>query len=659
MEIRDYLNVARRHWLLILAAVLVAMGVSAVWTFHTTPLYSSSARVFISTTPDDSSQAYQGSLFSEQRVKSYADIVTGDDLAKRVVKVNHLDISPAALRSKIQATVIPDSVLIQITVTDPNPRTAQRLNQGVVEELSKAVVRLETPPGKKVPVLRATEIDSPNLPGAPISPKPSRNLLLALMLGLLLGFGLAALREVLDTSVKEVEDVPELANTPLLAQMPMDKRVADAPLIAGLGTHDPRTEAFRVLRTNLQFVDVDSTHKALVFTSSLPGEGKSTTSVNTAIALAMAGNKVLLVDADLRRPQVARLLGLENAVGLTTALIGTLSVADAIQRHGETGLDVLTSGVIPPNPAELLQSQAMADLLERVRSSYDFVIFDAPPLIPVTDAALIAAQTDGAVLVVRSNKTTKDQVATAVHRLESVSARALGVVVNMVPQRRGFGSGYGYGYGYGYAPDAAKDVAPIGTHASSAKTRAGRRAAARAGKRKAVEPMLPAEVDEPGVGAPVDVEELLVDSARPVQPDEAQSPELSSMTIPPPPAPVEDEAPEQEPEAPVETDEATSSEQPVVEDEATEEPASAEEPSAKAADVEAEEAEATASDGVPDESTRKPPIADSEDVEEPESVGTDGPAEPTDEKADSADEDSEPSEDESLLSWAFARRSSE
>ncbi len=281
------------------------------------------------------------------------------------------------------------------------------------------------------------------------------------MLGLLLGFGLAVLREILDTSVKRTADVPALGETPVLSALAFDPQVEERPLISDLPPHAPRAEAFRVLRTNLSFVDVDQSAKSFVVTSSVPGEGKSTTAVNAAIALATAGQRVLLIDGDLRRPQVASMLSLETSVGLTTALVGSSTLEEIIQKHAPSGLDVVTAGRLPPNPAELLQSNAMQELLAEVRQRYDVTIIDAPPLLPVTDAAVMASQTDGAVLVIHHGRTTKDQVTGAVERLVAVGSAPLGVIFNMIPGGRAGRYGYGYGYGYGYAPDASPDeVAP-------------------------------------------------------------------------------------------------------------------------------------------------------------------------------------------------------
>jgi capsular exopolysaccharide synthesis family protein len=455
LELREYFRIARRRWLLILGTTLVGIGVAALLTTQMSKQYASTARVFVSTTPSSSSDAYTGSLFSQQRVASYADVISGLELSQRVIDALGLKMSAPELSSKIDASVVPNTVVLKINVTDPSPAQAQRINTEVVKQLQKFVDELETPPGQHVPLLKASVVDAPRLPTSPVSPKPVLNLALGAFVGLLLGVGLAILREILDTTVKEVSAVPSLADTPVLSALAYDGDVQSHPLISELPTHSPRSEAFRVLRTNLSFIDVDQTSKAFVITSSVPGEGKSTTAVNVAIALASAGQHVLLVDGDLRRSQVASMLGLEASVGLTTALVGSVDLAEAIQVHSPSGLHVLTAGRTPPNPAELLQSKAMTEVMTQLREMFDVLIIDAPPLLPVTDAALMAAQADGAVLVVRFGKTTKDQLSNAVDRLKAVESAPLGVVLNMVPMGQGAKDAYGYGYGYG--PAAGKN----------------------------------------------------------------------------------------------------------------------------------------------------------------------------------------------------------
>lgn len=460
MDLRDYLRIARQRWLLIGVVTLVSLGIASLLTLRATPQYQSSARLFISTSQSDDADAYQGGLFSQQRVKSYANLLTGEEISRRVVEALDLDETPRALASRIKAVVQPDTVVLTISVTDPSPGESQRLAQATAEVFVTYVAELETAPGQTAAPVKASIVDRATLPSAPVSPQPTRNLALALLLGLLAGGGLAVLRDTLDTRVRTSDDLTAITKgAPVLGNIHFDKTAGKAPMITQLDSHAPRVEAFRVLRSNLQFVNVDATNRVIVLTSALPGEGKSSTSCNLALTLADAGQRVLLLEGDLRRPRAAAYLGLENAVGVTTVLLGRATIDEAVQPVVEN-CDLLASGVIPPNPAELLQSDAMKRLLDQVRSAYDFVLIDAPPLLPVTDAALLAAESDGAVLVVHHGSTRRDEVAGSVARLDAVGARLLGAVVNMSPTPKRGSSRYGYGYGYGYAPESVDAPAP-------------------------------------------------------------------------------------------------------------------------------------------------------------------------------------------------------
>lgn len=437
---------------------LVAI-LASLYVLATPKKYASTSTLFVSTPSSDpaSSNVYQGAQYSQLRVQSYVNMVSGPELAQQVINQLHLKMSAGALSSEISATNQANTVLLNVTVTDHDPDLALRINQAVVAQLIQTITQIETPPGAKVPLIKVTVVDPARFSATPVSPKKTTDITLGIIVGLLLGLGIAVAREVLDNSVKDLRDVHGLADVPVVAALPLDPGVSAQPLISALDKQSPRAEAFRVLRTNLQFLSVDSTSKIYVVSSAVPGEGKSTTVTNLAISLAQAGKSVLLLDGDLRRPRVASLLGLVPSVGLTTALVGELPVAECIQEHVESGLKVLTAGAVPPNPAELLQTKAMLDVLAELRQQFDIVLIDAPPLLPVTDAALLGSEADGVLLVVRHSRTSKDELQGAVHRLEAVDAHLSGVIFNMVPRRgAGGGAGYSYSYAYGYGYAAAK-----------------------------------------------------------------------------------------------------------------------------------------------------------------------------------------------------------
>ena len=448
MEVRDYLRAIRRRWRVVALFGLLFGALAAAYTFTVTPQYASSAQLFVTTPSSGSSSdaSYQGALFSQQRVQSYAIQVGTRDMASKVLDDLDLDLTPAELADKVSASVVTQTVILTITATDPDAATAQQIAQAYAAELGDWVEVTETPPGQAASPVKATISEAADLPDSPTSPDVVRNLVLGALAGILLGLGAAVLREHLDNSIRGAEDVAKVTTVSTLGTIPFDTDTRSKPLITSLDTHAPRAETFRVLRTNLQFVDVDRQNKVFVLSSAVPEEGKTTTSVNLALALAQAGQRTLLIEGDLRRPRAAALLDVDQTIGVTTVLVGRVSIDDAIQKVGD--LHLLGSGAIPPNPAELLQSQAMSDLLEQARQRYDIVLIDAPPLLPVTDAALLAAQADGALMVVRHGRTTRDQLAQAIKRLEQVEAVPVGVVLNMVPTR-GLDTSYSY---YGYAP---------------------------------------------------------------------------------------------------------------------------------------------------------------------------------------------------------------
>ena len=473
MELKDYTRILKQRWLLIGLTTAVAVALALIFTLASTPQYQSKARLFVSTSQTDDSSVFQGGAFSQQRVKSYADLLTGEEISRRVVEETGLDVPPRQLASRITATVQPDTVVLSISVTDPSAKMARTLTQATAEVFVAYVAELETAPGKSTAPVKATIVDRATMPIRPISPQPLRNLGLSLILGLLVGGGLAVLRDTTDNRIKTDADLAATTgNAAMLGTIHFDKSAAKTPLISGLSSHAPRVEAFRVVRTNLQFVNVDATSKVFVITSALPSEGKSSTACNLALSIADSGQSVLLIEGDLRRPKATMYFRLANTVGVTTVLIGRIGFEQAVQ-HAGSSCDVLASGSTPPNPAELLQSAAMKDLIAEARGKYDVVLIDAPPLLPVTDAAVLSAEADGAILVVRHGSTTRDQVTASVARLESVGARLIGVIVNMAPTPKRGGSSYGYGYGYGYAPTG--DGAASGSAEAPAASRGARR----------------------------------------------------------------------------------------------------------------------------------------------------------------------------------------
>ncbi|MBW3558053.1 MAG: polysaccharide biosynthesis tyrosine autokinase, partial [Actinobacteria bacterium] len=293
-------------------------------------------------------------------------------------------------------------------------------------------------------------------PTSPVRPTPRRNAVVALAVGLMLGVGVAFLREYLDDSIKGKEDVERAApGVPILGLIPELKTWKDPKdsfVVSLTDPHSHATEAYRSLRTSVQFLGLDRKIKIVQMTSPSQAEGKSTTIANLAVGLASAGQRVVLVDADLRRPRIHAFFGLPNDVGFSSILIGDTTLGQAMQQvRSVSRLYLLASGPIPPNPSEMLASRRSGELLRSLAEHVDVVLIDSPPVLPVTDATVLANTVDATLLVVNATRTKQAQLRRAVELLGNVQAPLAGVVVNGVGGNVFDGYAYGYGAGYRYA----------------------------------------------------------------------------------------------------------------------------------------------------------------------------------------------------------------
>lgn len=453
MELRDYIRILRKSWVLIVMFTLVAVGAASAYSLVKTPEYSATSKVFVSTQSSGStSDLAQGNNFSVARVKTYSALVTTPIVLLPVVAKLGLGVTADTLAQKVAASATLDTSIIAITVTDTDPVRAADTANAVSASLTLVVVDIETPDSAAAasPV-KLTLAQEAIVPTIPVSPNVPLNIALGALVGLALGVGLAVLRETLETRIRNTRDVEQLTELPILGGIVFDPKAKDRPLIVHVDPRSPRAESFRTLRTNLQYLDVGRIDRSFVITSSIESEGKSTTGANLAIALADAGSRVLLVDADLRRPKIADYMDLEGSAGLTDVLIGRADLADVIQPWGKGQLFVLPAGHVPPNPSELLGSTRMTQLIAEFNRAFDVVIFDSPPLLPVTDAAILAKNVGGALIVVAAGRTHKNQLTGAIAALDNVGAPVSGLVLTMLPTKGPDAYGYGhYGYGYGY-----------------------------------------------------------------------------------------------------------------------------------------------------------------------------------------------------------------
>lgn len=436
MDIRDYLRVLRRNWLLIVASTLLGLLVGGAVSILAKPAYISESQLFVAIQGSGSVQELQqGNTFSQARVQSYVRTVDSPLVLQPVIDSLGLTTTAESLAQKVTATTDLNTVLIKVTATDESPVQAAAIAQAVAESLIKTVDDLEKPKTGGSSPVSLSIIKPANPPLSPSSPNTRLNLVLGLLFGVVIGFGIAMIRTLLDTRIRGEADLRQITEAPILGGIAFDPDAKRRPLLTQSPHQSPRAESFRQLRTNMQFANVSGQASTVLVTSSLPGEGKSTTATNLAIALSQAGQTVCLIDADLRRPMVSEYLGLERNAGLTTALVGAADVNELLQPWGEDNLYVLTSGQVPPNPSELLGSEEMRLLLKGLEEVFDTIVIDAPPLLPVTDAAVLSQHVGGVVLVVGSQKLRTQELVKSLTALEMVDSRLLGLVLNQLPTK--------------------------------------------------------------------------------------------------------------------------------------------------------------------------------------------------------------------------------
>lgn len=472
MNIQDFVKLVRNRWVTIAVTALITILAAVAYTLTQTPLYQASTRLFVSTTSGSStSDLYNGNRLSQERVLSYSQLLMGETLAQRTIDRLQLDTDAKELKSKVAAKSKPNTVLIEVSVLDTSPVQARDIANALSDEFVVMAKELETPIQGARPEARVVVEQRASIPEYPVVPKKRRNIALSVILGGLLGIGLAVLRERLDNTVKSQEIVEEITGTGAVGYIPFDKDIVEHPAISFDNDNSSTAEAFRKLRTNLQFLTVDHPPRVIVVTSASPGEGKSTTAINIALALAEADNNVVLVDGDLRRPRLAKYLDVLGSVGVSTVLSGAAPLGEVLQQTKFPMLTVVAAGLTPPNPSELLGSLAAEKMLSELRAQFDYVIIDSAPVLAVTDGAILAAKSDGALVVVRAGKTRRDQLAHAIGMLNDVGATLLGAVLTMMPTR---GSGaysynyYYYGGSYGDGKPASSIPVPL-TEGESAK----------------------------------------------------------------------------------------------------------------------------------------------------------------------------------------------
>ncbi|WP_372468620.1 polysaccharide biosynthesis tyrosine autokinase [Microbacterium maritypicum] len=442
MDIHDYLRVFRRQIVVIVASVLIGLSTGALVAMLTPPRYQASTEVMVAVQVADTATPAERSLatgYAKQAVETYRSLITSSLVLDPVVE----DLGLSAAPTGISASAPLNSAIITITVDNRNPGQAARIANAVADSFATVVTdTLESREQAAAFSIRIVTLEPAQVPTNPVAPNLSLSLIIGSLLGLAVGVGVALLRATLDRRVRVAADVEAAVPVPVLGQIPLDPDTREHPLAMSTAPHGLRAEAYRSLRTNVRFF-FSGNQGVFVVTSSGPGEGKSTTAANLALAFADAGQRVALLDGDLRLPRVAEYFGIEGGIGLSDVLAGRVQLNDVIQRWGRSALFVLPAGTVPPNPAELLGSSAMESLIETLTEAFDVVIIDAPPLLLVTDAAVIARVTTGALLIAAAGSSQANRLTDAAKSIESVGARVLGTVLTKAPVSAAASTAYG------------------------------------------------------------------------------------------------------------------------------------------------------------------------------------------------------------------------
>ena len=511
MTLRDYAGVvARRKWVVI-AAVLVATTVAVGLTATQTPIYEASSEVLVQPRGQDGLFESQVLNLNERAIDTEIQLIEGEAVRSRVQQnLDLADRPPSANASAVGQTDV-----ISIAVRDPDASNAavvanayassyievrreQAVNellaasaevQRAIDDLQAQIDALEDDDPRRIGLITqlsnfqttldqlrvdaalrtggAAVVESAEAPTEPVEPTPLRTVSLAAMAGLIIGLAFAFLLHYLDDKVRTEVDVERLVQRPVLGVVPVDRPPDNRPIAISEPGHDA-VEQYRGLRTNLQFLSLDRPISVVQITSSLAGEGKTTTATNLAVVLAQGGHRVALIDADLRRPRVHEVFCLPQSPGFTDLLLGEAAkvVVNHIDIDGGNRLSVITSGTVPSTPSEMLSSQRAQQLLNEIGGHYDYVVVDSAPILPVSDSIALSRAVDGVVMVAQAGSITEGDLVEAIGRLDRVSAPILGLVLNQASRSSNGSYAYG-GYGAYAAPSRTQNASlpsPGATH---------------------------------------------------------------------------------------------------------------------------------------------------------------------------------------------------
>lgn len=430
MTAHEYFQLLRRRWIAIVVLVVIGLAGGAYHASTVPKAYIATSRALVSFPPGQTiSQSVQGQQLATTQMLTLSEVVTSANVAQKVITSLALPLTADALKAHVGAQSDKGTFVLDIQVTDGSPARAALIADNYVTALSDYENTVQADTANKITI---SSLDQAVVPTKQSEPKPITDALFGLFLGLLGGLIAAIVLEVLDRSIKTQQQGAVSFDAPLLGLVP--RRRNGFPLISKLDPKSVEAEFFRTIRTAVNFLDPDQPLRSILITSPLEGEGKTTVAANLALTMAAGGFRVAVLDADLRRARLSSYMLKRQENGLSSVLVRIAPLSEAMVNHS-VGLDILPAGSTPPNPAELLASHSMAQLLEHLADSYDLVIIDAPPVLSVTDAVALSAQVDGVIAVARFGKTRRSGAVETARRIDAVGGRLVGFVLNAVPAR--------------------------------------------------------------------------------------------------------------------------------------------------------------------------------------------------------------------------------
>ena len=462
MTILEFLRTTRANlWLLIIGIVVGAAAGFGYASFQP-KVYAASSSGYVTVGESGTVDVLSGSSAAKERARSYAAIVSSEAVAQKIKQNNpELSLTTGQIRGSLTAAAGENAALITVNAKASSPKNAQLLANGALQATADYIKEIEQNPGNAQALVngdstaaspaggntvRVIPLNNASVNPPLVAPNYQQNTLTGAGTGLVLVYAAIFLRRALDQRIRTRDDATKATGANILGVLPVSDDLNEDNIVKGDTDDHIAQESIRQLRTNLRFVNVDTPPRSFIVTSAVPGEGKSTVSLSLARAMADAGSPVILIDADLRRPTVAKKLKLDAKVGLTQVLAGQVEIANAVHQLGDSNLFVLPAGRIPPNPSELLGSDKMRQLINELSEEF-IVVVDVPPLLPVTDASLLSHSVDGVILVGSIGRSHREQMTEASNILKKVNANLLGMVLNQAP-RKGLGNSY---YGFGYA----------------------------------------------------------------------------------------------------------------------------------------------------------------------------------------------------------------